>query len=107
MNIGVALLIGALIYTLTNLYKAVEAKDWIAVRTQVVAFAIGIAVVFLASLSSVVGTFDLNGVTINDMDWATKLFIGLLASSLFGAFNDLTAALDNTRTSDKTTRTTR
>lgn len=101
MNIATVLLIGALIYTLTGLYKMVEAKNWSGVRTQVAAFAIGLAVVFLASASEVVGTWDLNGTPLNDMDFATKLFVGLLASSLFGAFNDLTAAIDQTRSSNK------
>lgn len=101
MNIGAVVLIGALIYTLTNLFKAVKAKNTDVVITQLAAFAIGIVVIFLASASEIVGIWRLNGVLLNNMDWASKLFVGLLASSIFGAFNDITAAIDGTRTSSK------
>lgn len=101
MNVGAAVLIGALIYTLTELFKAITGHDWIAVKTQVASWVIGAIVVLIASNSSVLGVWKLNGVSLQDMDVATKVAVGLLASSLFGVINDIAAAIDNTRTSRK------
>lgn len=99
MNIGATVLIGSLIFVLTNLVKSARGGDTNAVVTQVAAFAIGVGVIFLASAASVTSNFAFNGHLLNNLGWASKVFIGLLASSLFGAFNKVLGAIDNTRTS--------
>lgn len=99
MNIAAVVLIGSLVYTLTNLWKMLQAKSWDGVKNQVAAYVIGVGVVFLASAAAVTGSYDINGIALNNYDWQSKLVFGLLASSLFGAFNDLTAAVDQSRSS--------
>ena len=101
MEIAAVVLIGSLIYTLTNLWIMVKGKNWTGVQNQTAAFAIGVGVVFLASAASVTGTYQINGTTLDAYDWQSKIIFGLLASSLFGAFNDIAAAIDNTRSSSK------
>lgn len=99
MSVASVVLIGSLVYTLTNAWKMVQAKNWDGLKNQIAAYVVGVGVLFLASAASVTGSFEINGTSLNDYDWQSKLVFGLLASSLFGAFNDLTAAIDNTRTS--------
>ena len=101
MEIAAVVLIGSLIYTLTNLWIMVKSKNWEGVQNQAAAFVIGVGVVFLASAASVTATYEINGITLDAYDWQSKAIFGLLASSLFGAFNDITAAIDNTRSSSK------
>lgn len=101
MTIAAVVLIGSLVYTLTNCWKMVKSKNWDGLTNQLAAFVIGVGVVFLASAASVTGTYEINGTTLDAYDWQSKFIFGLLASSIFGAFNDITAAIDNTRSSAK------
>lgn len=101
MNIGAAVLIGALISTLLDLVRYAKAKDVNGVSTLLAGFAIGVAVIFLASASKVTSTYRFNGIALDNLDWASKVFVGMLAVGLFAKVVDITKAIDSSRTSAK------
>lgn len=101
MNIGAAVLIGALISTLLDLIRYAKAKDANGVATLLAGFTTGVAVIFLASASKVTSTYRFNGIALDNLDWASKVFIGMLATGLFAKVVDITKAIDSSRTSAK------
>lgn len=102
MNISAAVLLGAFAYTLTNFVKSLRGGDVNGMVTQVAAWGIGLAVVFLGSAAHVTSGWKLlNGVRLNDLDFASKLMVGVLYSSLFGFGDQIISGFDNTRTSAK------
>jgi hypothetical protein len=66
-----------------NLLKYLRSGDVNGIVTLGGAWLVGIAVVFLASAAKVTQGWDLNGVALVDWDWATKVMIGVQATSLF------------------------
>lgn len=95
MSIAAVALIGALIYKLVDFGKLVTSKNVNGVVTQLVAWVVGVGVVFLASAADVTNKFAFNGVVLSDLDGGSKVFLGLLATSIFSAVYDLKSALDN------------
>lgn len=94
-------LLGALIFTLTNFVKSVRGQEWNAALTQLTAFGVGIVVIFMGSAAHITGRLVINGQKLNDMDFWSKAFIGLLATSLFSVVDVTHAAFDGTRSSAK------
>lgn len=95
MNISLFVLIGALVYSATNLLKYFRAKDWNGVLTQLVVWGAGVVAVFLGSATDFADSHLINDIALGDMNWATKTLLGLMATSLFTFGHDVKKALDN------------
>ncbi len=101
MSIAPIALLGGLIYALTTFARRVfpvKVDGW---KAQLLSFVVGLGTVFLVSASSLVGTtFKINGIALNDLDFYSKVILGLLATGLFATVpNDLFKAIDNNRDS--------
>jgi hypothetical protein len=101
MDVAPVLLLGSIVYSLTQFAKglrgALSGGDWNAPATTLSAYVIGVATMFAAGTATIVGSVTINGSQIVDLSAGDKVLIGLVASSLFGAFHDLTKALDGTQ----------
>ncbi len=89
-------LLGALVYKLVDFFKFVTNKNWVAARTQLIAWASGILAVTLFALSDFADGISMGNATLSSLSFPTLIIIGLSATSLFSAFYDLKSSLDNT-----------
>ncbi len=96
MEIALIVLIGALVAKFTDFLKFVRAGDVNASLTQLSAWAAGVAAVFLGSATDFAGTAQFNRIALNDLNSASKVLLGLLATSLFSVVYDLKKAIDPT-----------
>lgn len=100
-----AVLFASLIWQVTDWLKEVLhfTTNKSAVLTQAVAWVAGIVLIALAAHASVTQgiTFPGLNVTLGDLDGASIVLVGLLASSLASSLVDAKQALDNSDTSGK------
>lgn len=72
-----------------------------AVVTMLAAFAGGVAVVVLAAHASLFDRFDVNGLTLTQLDVGSQIFLGLGIASLAGVGVDVKQAIDRNDTAAK------
>lgn len=85
----------------TDFLKFLRNKDWNAAVTQLVVWASGAVVMFMASVAKVVHDVEipsLNGVTFGSLDGGSKILVGTAITSLLSVGYDFKKALDNTDT---------
>lgn len=92
------LLLGTLVFTVINFLKFLRGRDWNAALTQLCVWIGGVTVVWLFALTQFAGSVRLGGIALSQADWASLVFIGLLASSLLSTINEVKKAIDTTDT---------
>jgi hypothetical protein len=100
INLADLAVTGALVYTLVNFMK--NAVNWNnggenATVTQLIAWAAGLAAVFLVSSAHVLGATEIiNHVPLQKLSIGDKALAGLLVGSAPGVVSDAIKAFDNT-----------
>lgn len=91
------LVLGLVVYTLTNLVKYLRARDWSSVVTLLAAWLIGIAAVWLVGSTDWAQTVTVGGLkTLDKLSWAEKVLVGLVVASTAVFGYDLKRSFDNT-----------
>lgn len=91
------LVLGLVVYTLTNLVKYLRAMDWNGVVTLVSGWVVGTLAVWLVGATVWGSTITVGGSqTLNALSVAEKLLVGLVVVSAGSAFYDLKKSFDNT-----------
>ena len=86
--------LSALAVKIVSALKYLTARDINAFVTQVIAWVVGIGVIALAAQADLAAGIDIGGVLLQDLDFASQVFVGLgLASAASFAF-DVKKALD-------------
>ncbi len=86
----------AAIWKAVDLVRYATAKDTRAVITQCIAYAAGIAGVFLVGASDFAESWDVGAdVTLSDMNGASKAIVGIVFASASSAIVDFKRARDN------------
>lgn len=86
----------ALAMKAVDLVKNLRARAWDAALTQLVVWASGVAVVFLGSATVWAHSLDVQGVALDDLNAASKVFLGLCLLSAGAVANDWRKAIDGT-----------
>lgn len=90
------LVLGLVVYTLTNLLKYLRARDWSAVVTLLGAWLIGIAAVWIVGATDWAQTITVGGLkTLDALSWAEKVLVGLVVMSTGSVVYDLKRSFDN------------
>jgi hypothetical protein len=106
MTVGILALIGGLTYTLTTFFKRLLPANLNGWQTQLMGFVVGEAVVFLAAAATITSSFQFNGTALSDLDFWSKVLVGLLGTALFAVVPaDLMKSIDNTRSGAITSET--
>lgn len=93
------LVLGLVVYTLTNLLKYLRARDWNGVVTLLGAWVIGIIAVWLVGATDWAQTVTVGGLkTLDKLSWAEKVLVGLVVTSVGSVVYDLKKSFDNTDT---------
>ena len=91
------LVLGLVVYTLTNLVKYVRARDWNGVVTLLAGWVVGIIAVWLVGATDWGSSITLGGTkTLDALTWAEKILAGLVVVSAGSSFYDLKKSFDNT-----------
>lgn len=90
------LVIGLVIYTLTNLLKYLRARDWNGVVTLLAGWLIGFLAVWLVGATDWGTAITVGGTkTLNMLSWAEKVLVGLVVVSTASTVFDIKKGLDN------------
>lgn len=87
--------LGTIVFNLVNVLKFATARNWSAVVTQCIAWSAGIVGIFLAGATQFAASISLGDVQLSDLDTPSKVFLGLVATSLLSTFNELKKAIDS------------
>jgi len=91
------LVLGLVVYTLTNLVKYARNGDWNGVVTLLAGWVIGIIAVWLVGATDWGSSITVGGTkTLDLLSWAEKVLAGLVVVSTGSAFYDLKKSFDNT-----------
>ena len=107
MSFTATLGLGTLVFTFVNFLK--YGREWLGsgsdqasktdglngVLTQVIAWIAGIAGVLIAAQTQFAPQIKFGSQTLSTMDWETKIFLGLIATSLLSTINEVKKAIDN------------
>lgn len=97
MDFALLALIAALGTKLVDTYRAAEKKDWKTVRIQVATWALGVALMFLASASDWAATVSINDTPLSDINSASKVLAGMALLSVASVFHDVTKNVGTTK----------
>lgn len=90
------LLLAALTTKATSLLKFINAKEWSRVVAQLLAFALGIGVMFLVKAGGLANGLVIAGHNVSDLNgWGTAI-AGIIGASVGSTIYDFRAAVDNT-----------
>jgi hypothetical protein len=87
--------LGTVVFSFVNLLKFASGRQWNAVITQLIAWAAGIAGIFLAGETQFASGINVGDMTLDTLDGSSKLFLGLVATSLLSTVNELKKAIDS------------
>lgn len=94
---------GGLVWTLMQLVKYVDAKQWTSVRNQGLTWLFGILVTLLAAQTSfAAGIPTIGGATLHQASFWDQVFVGLTVAGVAGTLFSFKRAVDETD-SDATT----
>lgn len=88
--------LGTVVFSFVNVLKFASARQWNAVVTQLIAWAAGIAGVFLAGATQFASGIAVGDVSLSNLNGSSKLFLGLIATSLLSTVNEIKKAIDAT-----------
>lgn len=89
---------GSLVFTLINFFRYITNKDTASAITQIISWGSGVLVVFLVSQTDFASGVIIGDKTLDTIDAMGLLFVGLMASSLFGFAKSALQAFDNSDT---------
>jgi hypothetical protein len=96
------LVLGLVVYTLTNLLKYLRARDWNGVLTLLGAWVVGFLAVWLVGSTDWGATITVGGTkTLDMLSVAEKVLAGLVVASAAATTADLKKAFDGTDTATK------
>lgn len=97
--------VGTLVFTFVNFLSYIVAgtrgKGWNGAVTQLIAWAAGIAGIFIAAQTQFAGQIKFGSQLLSGMNWQTKVFLGLIATSILSTVNEVKKAIDNSDTASK------
>jgi hypothetical protein len=88
--------LGTLVFTLVNFLKFLSGRDWNAAITQGVAWVSGIISVVLVAHTDFGNSITIAGHYLDNLNWSSQLFLGLMAASLLSTANEFKKAFDHT-----------
>lgn len=97
MTVVPIVLLGALVYSFTNFLRYLAGKQYGSAITQGVVWAAGIGAVYLFAETQFGSQVHIGDLPVDQFDFATRLMVGFLASSLFAAFHDVKTAIDTSQ----------
>ncbi len=86
--------LGTIVFNLVNVMKFATARQWSAVLTQCIAWAAGIMGIFIAGATDFASGIAVGDVALADLNTPSKIFLGLVATSLLSTFNEFKKAVD-------------
>jgi ABC-type glucose/galactose transport system permease subunit len=95
MSITPLVALGTLVFTFVNFLRFLAARNWSAVLTQLIAWAAGIAGVFLLKATDFASGIKIGDLTLDKVGFWSALLVGLLATSLLSTVNEVKKAIDN------------
>jgi len=95
MAIAPIVALGTLVFTLVNFLKFLSVRDWKAVTSQVIAWAAGVAGIFIMGATQFASGIHIGDVSLANLDGWSKLLVGLIATSLLSTVNEVKKAIDN------------
>lgn len=87
--------LGTVVFSFVNVLKFASGRQWNAVVTQLIAWVAGIAGIFLAGATQFASGIAVGNMTLASLDGASKLFLGLIATSLLSTVNEIKKAIDS------------
>jgi hypothetical protein len=93
-----AVLFGAFVLKLVDFIKSAAARDANGLTTIVIGWLAGVGAVFVFSLTQWADEIRVGDETLQDLSGASKIVLGLVATSVAGYFYDVKKALDRTDT---------
>jgi hypothetical protein len=95
MSITPLVALGTLVFTFVNFLRFLTARNWSSVLTQLIAWAAGIAGVFLMRATDFAPGITFGDKSLDKVGFWSALLLGLLATSLLSTVNEVKKALDN------------
>jgi hypothetical protein len=93
--------VGTLVFTFVNFLTYLFSKNWNGVLTQLIAWAAGVAGIFIASATQYASQVKFGSQTLSGMNPGTKIFLGLIATSLLSTVNEIKKAIDSNDSAKK------
>lgn len=87
---------GALVFTLINFLRSLTNKDFKSAMTQLIAWVAGVVVVLFVAQTDFASGVVIGDKALDVIDGFGLVFIGLMASSIFGVATSAIKAIDNT-----------
>jgi hypothetical protein len=91
--------VGTLVFTFVNFLTYIRTgltkKDWNGAVPQLIAWAAGIAGIFIASATQFASQIKFGTQALSGMNPGTKIFLGLIATSILSTVNEVKKAIDN------------
>jgi hypothetical protein len=88
--------LGTIVFSFVNVLKFASGGQWNAVITQIIAWVAGIAGIFLAGETQFASGIAVGDTNLELLDTPSKLFLGLVATSLLSTVNEIKKAIDHT-----------
>ena len=101
MSFSPLVAVGTLVFTFVNFLTYLRSKNWNGVVTQLIAWAAGIGGIFIASVTQFASQIKFGSQALSGMDAGTKIFLGLIATSILSTVNEVKKAIDNNDSAKK------
>lgn len=93
-----ALLLGSLVFSFVNFLRWLTSADWKPVINQLVAWAAGLAAVFLVAGTQWAAGINLMTVTLDQANIFEKVILGLVVASVYSPIAQVIKAVDSSQT---------
>ncbi len=93
--------VGTLVFTFVNFLTYLFSRNRNGVLTQGIAWAAGIAGIYIASATQYASQIRLGSHALSGMDPGTKIFLGLIATSILSTVNEIKKAIDAKDSAEK------
>jgi hypothetical protein len=98
MQFTLIIALGTLVYTFVIFLKNLTAQQWSSAITQAIAWCAGIGGVFIMAATQFAGGISIGDMTLDRLDFWSKVLVGLLATSLLSTLHEFKKAIDRTDT---------
>jgi hypothetical protein len=95
MSLSPLVAVGTLVFTFVNFLTYLRSRNWNGVITQLIAWAAGIAGIFIAAETQFAAQVKFGTRALSGMNPWTKVFLGLIATSILSTVNEIKKAIDN------------
>ncbi|MBL7490830.1 hypothetical protein I6A60_24610 [Frankia sp. AgB1.9] len=93
--------VGTLVFTFVNFLTYIRARQWNGVLTQAIAWVAGVGAIMLAARTDFASNVSFGDSSLGNMDIATQIFLGLIATSILSTVNEFKKAFDNSDSAKK------